>query len=79
MSTDYMRRALLDFREAIPTVWAPMNPMRSLILQPALFLDNALLHKKTIRNYGEFMAPAVKYRDATRKGLPIILLAIEHG
>jgi hypothetical protein len=32
--------------------------------------DNALRHGKTLRNYGEFALPAVRWADSTRKGEP---------
>lgn len=43
----------------------------ALAYSPAGFIwDNALKHRVSIRNYGEFMAPAVTWRDG-RKGTPI--------
>jgi hypothetical protein len=42
----------------------------ALAYSPAGFIwDNALKHRVSIRNYGEFMAPAVTWRDG-RKGTP---------
>src|SRR5262245_50525770 len=46
----------------------------ALAYSPAGFIwDNSLAHKKSIRNYGEFMKPAVRWRDGTRKGSPTFL------
>jgi hypothetical protein len=43
----------------------------ALAYSPAGFLwDNAVAHQKTIRNYGEFMAPQVRWRDETKQGVP---------
>jgi hypothetical protein len=43
----------------------------ALAYSPGGFLwDNALKHGKTLRDYGEFAAPAVKWRDPKRKGSP---------
>ena len=33
-------------------------------------MTNALKHGKTVRNYGEFMGPSVRWRDAKKKGEP---------
>jgi hypothetical protein len=45
----------------------------ALAYSPAGFIwDNALLHKKTLRNYGEFAEPKVKWRNG-RKGTPDFL------
>ena len=41
---------------------------------PAGFIwDNALKHKKTIPNYGEFMMPAMRWLDEARRGSPRFL------
>ena len=46
----------------------------ALAYSPAGFLwDNALRHGKSIRNYGEFMAPKVSWRDPKRPGTPDFL------
>jgi YVTN family beta-propeller protein len=46
----------------------------ALIYSPAGFLwDNAIKHGKTLCNYGEFAAPKVRWRDASRKGSPDFL------
>ena len=46
----------------------------ALIYSPAGFIwDNAIKHGKTLRNYGEFAAPKVRWREASRKGSPDFL------
>lgn len=46
----------------------------ALIYSPAGFLwDNVLKHRKTLRNFGEFALPKVRWKDATRKGRPRFL------
>ena len=43
----------------------------ALAYSPAGFIwDNALKHSVSIRNYGEFMAPAVKWKDPNKAGSP---------
>ena len=45
-----------------------------LAYSPAGFIwDAALKHGKTLRNYGEFMEPAVRWRDKAKKGTPDFL------
>jgi hypothetical protein len=43
----------------------------ALAYAPSGFIwDNALKHGKSVRNYGEFMGPSVRWRDAEKKGEP---------
>ncbi|MEY5009289.1 MAG: hypothetical protein RLZZ253_428 [Verrucomicrobiota bacterium] len=43
----------------------------ALIYAPSGFLwDNALKHGKSLRNYGEFAAPKVRWKDPAKKGVP---------
>jgi hypothetical protein len=47
----------------------------ALAYSPAGFIwDSALRHGISIRNYGEFMAPAVRWRDPKKKGTPPFLV-----
>jgi hypothetical protein len=47
------------------------NEKDALAYSPAGFIwDAALKHGKTLRNYGEFMEPAVRWRDAKKPGVP---------
>jgi len=70
MSTDYMEKSFAGFPRSYPDGMGD-DEADALAYSPAGFLwDNALLHKKTIRNYGEFMKPKVRWRDSNKKGLP---------
>ncbi len=43
----------------------------ALAYSPAGFLwDNAIAHGKTLRNYGEFMKPIIRWRDSGKTGKP---------
>jgi YVTN family beta-propeller protein len=69
-STDYMEKSFAGFPRSYPDGMGD-DESDALAYSPAGFLwDNALLHKKTIRNYGEFMKPRVKWADAAKKGTP---------
>ncbi len=69
-STDYMEKSFAGFPRSYPDGMG-VDDRDALAYSPAGFLwDNVLAHGKTIRNYGEFMMPKVRWRDATRKGAP---------
>lgn len=69
-STDYMEKSFAGFPRSYPDGMGE-DEADALAYSPAGFLwDNAVAHKKTIRNYGEFMAPKVRWADATKKGTP---------
>ncbi len=69
-STDYMEKSFAGFPRSYPDGMSE-DGADALAYSPAGFIwDNAALHKKSIRNYGEFMMPKVRYRDANRKGTP---------
>lgn len=69
-STDYMEKSFAGFPRSYPDGMGE-DEADALAYSPAGFLwDNVLKHKKTIRNYGEFMKPAVRYRDSNKKGNP---------
>jgi DNA-binding beta-propeller fold protein YncE len=69
-STDYMEKSFAGFPRSYPDGMG-VDEADALAYSPAGFLwDNALLHAKSIRNYGEFMMPKVRYRDPNRKGTP---------
>ena len=75
MSTDYMEKSFAGFPRSYPDGMGP-DESDAIAYSPAGFLwDNAVLHQKTIRNYGEFMAPKVRYRDPAKKGTPNYLSA----
>jgi len=69
-STDYMEKSFAGFPRSYPDGMGP-DESDAIAYSPAGFLwDNALAGKKTIRNYGEFMAPKVRWRDPAKKGEP---------
>jgi YVTN family beta-propeller protein len=69
-STDYMEKSFAGFPRSYPDGMGE-DEADALAYSPAGFIwDNALRHKKTIRNYGEFMMPAVRWRDPQRRGSP---------
>ncbi|MCC6492740.1 MAG: bifunctional YncE family protein/alkaline phosphatase family protein [Pirellulales bacterium] len=72
-STDYMEKSFAGFARSYPDGFGGVDD-DALAYSPAGFIwDNALRHNKTIRNYGEFMAPgsrSVRWRDAGRSDSP---------
>jgi DNA-binding beta-propeller fold protein YncE len=71
-ATDYMEKSFAGFPRSYPDGMG-VDEDDALAYSPAGFIwDNALKHKVPIRNYGEFMAPAVKWRDG-RSGTPDFL------
>ncbi|RIK88905.1 MAG: phosphoesterase [Planctomycetota bacterium] len=69
-STDYMEKSFAGFPRSYPDGMG-IDENDALAYSPAGFIwDNALKHKKSIRNYGEFMMPAVRWADPNRKGSP---------
>jgi len=72
-STDYMEKSFAGFPRSYPDGMAE-DDKDALAYSPAGFIwDNAVAHGKTIRNYGEFMIPKVRWRDENRKGSPDFL------
>ena len=72
-STDYMEKSFAGFPRSYPDGMGE-DESDALAYSPAGFLwDNAVLHGKSIRNYGEFMGPAVRWRDPQRPGSPDFL------
>jgi YVTN family beta-propeller protein len=70
IGTDYLERSFAGWPRSYPDGMGE-DEADALAYSPAGFLwDNALRHGVTIRNYGEFMAPAVRWRDPSRKGTP---------
>lgn len=69
-STDYMEKSFAGFPRSYPDGMG-IDERDALAYSPAGFIwDNALLHKRTIRNYGEFMTPKVRWKDPAKKGRP---------
>jgi DNA-binding beta-propeller fold protein YncE len=72
-ATDYMEKSFAGFPRSYPDGMGE-DEADALAYSPGGFLwDNVLKHKKTLRNYGEFAAPDVKWRDPKRKGSPKFL------
>ncbi len=70
MSTDYMEKSFAGFPRSYPDGMGD-DDVDALAYSPAGFIwDNALRYKKSIRNYGEFMMPRVKWRDPNKNGTP---------
>jgi YVTN family beta-propeller protein len=73
IGTDYLERSFAGWPRSYPDGMGE-DEADALAYSPAGFLwDNALRHGIRIRNYGEFMAPAVKWRDPKRRGTPDFL------
>jgi hypothetical protein len=69
-STDYMEKSFAGFPRSYPDGMG-IDEIDALAYSPAGFLwDNAAKHGVTIRNYGEFMGPSVRWRDPQRPGRP---------
>jgi YVTN family beta-propeller protein len=74
IGTDYLERSFAGWPRSYPDGMGE-DEADALAYSPAGFIwDNALRHGVTIRNYGEFMAPAVRWRDPSRKD-PLAFLA----
>ncbi|NBV22295.1 MAG: phosphoesterase [Proteobacteria bacterium] len=69
-ATDYMEKSFAGFPRSYPDGMGE-DEMDALAYAPTGFLwDNVLKHGKTLRDYGEFAVPAVRWSDAKRKGSP---------
>ncbi|MFM7817546.1 MAG: bifunctional YncE family protein/alkaline phosphatase family protein [Verrucomicrobiota bacterium] len=69
-STDYMEKSFAGFPRSYPDGMGE-DENDALAYSPAGFIwDSALRHGISIRNYGEFMAPAVRWLEVKRKGSP---------
>jgi DNA-binding beta-propeller fold protein YncE len=70
--TDYMEKSFAGFPRSYPDGMG-VDEDDALAYSPAGFIwDNALKHGVSIRNYGEFMAPSVHWKDG-RKDTPDFL------
>jgi YVTN family beta-propeller protein len=73
IGTDYLERSFAGWPRSYPDGMG-VDEADALAYSPAGFIwDSALRHGVRIRNYGEFMAPAVKWREPKRKGTPDFL------
>ena len=70
MATDYMEKSFAGFPRSYPDGMGE-DEDDALAYSPAGFLwDNVLAHGKTLRDYGEFAAPKVRWSDPARRGAP---------
>ncbi len=71
-ATDYMEKSFAGFPRSYPDGMGE-DEADALAYSPGGFIwDNALAHGKTLRNYGEFAEPKVKWRSG-KKGTPDFL------
>ncbi|MCX6561014.1 MAG: beta-propeller fold lactonase family protein, partial [Candidatus Aminicenantes bacterium] len=69
-STDYMERSFSGWPRSYPDGMGE-DEADALAYAPTGFLwDNAVKHGKTLRDYGEFAMPKVRWADPQRKGEP---------
>ena len=69
-ATDYMEKSFAGFPRSYPD-GMDEDDADALAYSPSGFLwDNVLKHGKTLRDYGEFAKPTVRWRDPKRKGTP---------
>jgi YVTN family beta-propeller protein len=72
-ATDYMEKSFAGFPRSYPDGMGE-DENDALAYSPAGFLwDNALKHGISFRNYGEFAAPSIRWRDRSKKGSPSFL------
>ena len=70
LSTAYLEKSFAGFPRSYPDGMGE-DEADALAYSPAGFIwDNAVLHRKSIRNYGEFMMPKVRYREVGKTGTP---------
>ncbi len=70
MSTDYMEKSFAGFPRSYPD-GMELDDIDALAYSPAGFLwDHVVAQGLSLRNYGEFMMPEVRWRDADRSGSP---------
>jgi hypothetical protein len=69
-ATAFMEKSFAGFPRSYPDGMGD-DEKDALIYSPAGFLwDNAIKHHKTLRNFGEFAAPRVQWRNPAKKGNP---------
>lgn len=72
-ATDYMEKSFAGFPRSYPDGMGE-DEADALAYAPSGFIwDNVIAHGKTLRNYGEFAGPKVKWRDPAKKGKPDFL------
>ncbi len=71
--TDYLEKSFAGWPRSYPD-GMDEDDADALAYSPAGFLwDNALRHRVSLRNYGEFMIPRFRWRDPARSGEPDFL------
>jgi len=69
-ATDYVEKSFAGWPRSYPDGMGE-NEVDALAYAPTGFIwDNVLRHGKTLRDYGEFAMPAVRWADPKRKGEP---------
>ena len=69
-ATDYMEKSFAGFPRSYPDGMGT-NETDALAYAPTGFIwDNVIRHGKTLRDYGEFALPAIRWADARKKGAP---------
>ncbi|MFN7576702.1 MAG: bifunctional YncE family protein/alkaline phosphatase family protein [Planctomycetota bacterium] len=72
-TTDYLEKSFAGFPRSYPDGMGD-DEIDALAYSPGGFIwDNALAHRISIRNYGEFMLPRVRWSDPNRPGTPDFL------
>ncbi|KAB2669762.1 MAG: bifunctional YncE family protein/alkaline phosphatase family protein [Verrucomicrobia bacterium] len=69
-STDYMERSFAGFPRSYPDGMGEDEADALAYSAGGFIWDSAFRAGKTVRDYGEFAKPEVKWRDGTRKGHP---------
>jgi YVTN family beta-propeller protein len=73
IGVDYLEKSFAGFPRSYPDGMGE-DEADALAYSPAGFIwDAALAKGKRIRNYGEFMMPAVRWRDPAKRGVPPFL------
>jgi hypothetical protein len=71
--TDYLEKSFAGWPRSYPDGMG-VDEADAIAYAPSGFIwDNVIAHRKTLRNYGEFAAPAVHWKDPKRKGSPDFL------
>ncbi len=71
--TDYLERSFAGWPRSYPDGMG-IDENDALVYSPTGFIwDNVLAHGKTLRDYGEFAMPAVRWADPKQKGSPSFL------
>lgn len=72
-STDYMEKSFAGFPRTYPDGMGEDEADALAYSSSGFIWDNAIKHGKTLRDYGEFAAPTVRWRDPKKKGTPDFL------